>query len=82
MALASRSVNAVLSAENIAHVVTAEARSIIGAALMLPIVVPGIITAAALFGIYRGLGLNGTLTGLIIGPALRDRHAAVGRSGW
>jgi len=25
------------------------------------------ITAAALFGIYRGLGLNGTLTGLIIG---------------
>jgi putative spermidine/putrescine transport system permease protein len=41
--------------------------SIIGAALMLPIVVPGIITAAALFGVYRGLGLNGTLTGLIIG---------------
>ena len=41
--------------------------SIIGAALMLPIVVPGIITAAALFGLYRGLGLNGTLTGLIIG---------------
>ena len=41
--------------------------SIIGAALMLPIVVPAIITAAALFGIYRGLGLNGTLTGLIIG---------------
>ena len=35
--------------------------------LMLPIVVPGMITAAALFGIYRGLGLNGTLTGLIIG---------------
>jgi putative spermidine/putrescine transport system permease protein len=41
--------------------------SIIGAALMLPIVVPGIITAAALFGVYRGLGLNGTLTGLIVG---------------
>jgi putative spermidine/putrescine transport system permease protein len=37
------------------------------ACLMLPIVVPGMITAAALFGIYRGLGLNGTLTGLIIG---------------
>ncbi len=34
-------------------------------ALMLPIIVPGIITAAALFGVYRGLGLNGTLTGLI-----------------
>lgn len=37
------------------------------ACLMLPIVVPGMITAAALFGIYRGMGLNGTLTGLIIG---------------
>ena len=34
---------------------------------MLPIVVPGMITAAALFGVYRGLGLNGTLTGLVIG---------------
>jgi putative spermidine/putrescine transport system permease protein len=40
---------------------------IVGAALMLPIIVPGIITAAALFGVYRGLGLNGTLTGLVIG---------------
>jgi len=40
---------------------------IVGAMLMLPIIVPGIITAAALFGVYRGLGLNGTLTGLIIG---------------
>jgi len=37
------------------------------ACLMLPIVVPGMITAAALFGVYRGLGLNGTLTGLVIG---------------
>lgn len=37
------------------------------ACLLLPIVVPGIITAAALFGAFRGLGLNGTLTGLIIG---------------
>ena len=37
------------------------------ACLMLPIVVPGMVTAAALFGVYRGLGLNGTLTGLIIG---------------
>jgi putative spermidine/putrescine transport system permease protein len=36
------------------------------ACLMLPIVVPGMITAAALFGVYRGLGLNGTLTGLIV----------------
>ena len=41
--------------------------TLITACLMLPVVVPGIITAAALFGIYRGLGLNGTLTGLIIG---------------
>ncbi len=41
--------------------------TLIGAALMLPLIVPGIITAAALFGVYRGLGLNGTLTGLIIG---------------
>jgi len=37
------------------------------ACLMLPIVVPGMITAAALFGVYRGLGLNGTLSGLVIG---------------
>ncbi len=37
------------------------------ACLMLPVIVPGIITAAALFGVYRGLGLNGTLTGLVIG---------------
>jgi putative spermidine/putrescine transport system permease protein len=41
--------------------------TLITACLMLPIIVPGMITAAALFGIYRGLGLNGTLTGLIIG---------------
>ena len=39
----------------------------ISACLMLPIVVPGIITAAALFGVFRGLGLNGTLPGLVIG---------------
>ncbi len=39
----------------------------IQAFLMLPIVVPGIITAAALFGVFRGLGLNGTLQGLVIG---------------
>jgi putative spermidine/putrescine transport system permease protein len=43
------------------------AATIISACLMLPIVVPAIITAAALYGVYRGLGLNGTLTGLIIG---------------
>ena len=41
--------------------------SFITACLMLPIVVPGIITAAALFGVYRGIGLNGTLTDLVIG---------------
>jgi putative spermidine/putrescine transport system permease protein len=40
---------------------------LIAACLMLPIVVPGMITAAALFGVYRGLSLNGTLTGLVIG---------------
>ena len=40
---------------------------LIQACLLLPIVVPGIITAAALFGAFRGLGLNGTRTGLIIG---------------
>jgi putative spermidine/putrescine transport system permease protein len=40
---------------------------LIMACLMLPLIVPGMITAAALFGVYRGLGLNGTLTGLIIG---------------
>jgi putative spermidine/putrescine transport system permease protein len=41
--------------------------SVILACLMLPIVVPSIITAAGLYGVYRGLGLNGTLTGLVIG---------------
>jgi putative spermidine/putrescine transport system permease protein len=40
---------------------------VIMACLMLPLIVPGMITAVALFGMYRGLGLNGTLTGLIIG---------------
>jgi putative spermidine/putrescine transport system permease protein len=39
----------------------------INALLMLPILVPSIITAAGLFGIYRALALNGTITGLIIG---------------
>jgi putative spermidine/putrescine transport system permease protein len=39
----------------------------ITAVLMLPVVVPGIIAAAGLFGIYRGLGLNGTILGLVIG---------------
>jgi putative spermidine/putrescine transport system permease protein len=41
--------------------------SVIAACLMLPVVVPAVITGAALFGVYRGLGLNGTLTGLVIG---------------
>lgn len=41
--------------------------TIIFASLMLPIVVPAIITAASLYGVYSGLGLNGTITGLIIG---------------
>src|ERR1700722_19955927 len=41
--------------------------TLITACLMLPVVVPGILTAASLFGIYRGLGLNGTLTGLVVG---------------
>jgi putative spermidine/putrescine transport system permease protein len=41
--------------------------TLITACLMLPLIVPGMITAAALFGVYRGLGLNGTLTGLIVG---------------
>ena len=44
--------------------------SAIMACLMLPILIPGMITAAALFGIYRGLGLNGTLTGLITGHTI------------
>jgi putative spermidine/putrescine transport system permease protein len=41
--------------------------TLIMACLMLPLIVPGMITAAALFGVYRGMGLNGTLTGLVIG---------------
>jgi len=48
---------------------------------MLPIMVPGMITAAALFGIYRGLGLNGTLTGLIIRHTVTGRHFLQGRHG-
>ena len=43
---------------------------VIQACLMLPIVVPAIITAAALFGIFRGLGLNGTLQGLVLGHTI------------
>lgn len=39
----------------------------INAILMMPILVPSIITAAGLFGVYRGLGLNGTLSGLVVG---------------
>ena len=41
--------------------------SVVFACLMLPLVVPAIITAAALYGVYAGLGLNGTITGLVIG---------------
>ena len=41
--------------------------SLVFAILMLPLVVPAIITAAALYGVYAGLGLNGTITGLVIG---------------
>lgn len=40
--------------------------SIVSSLLMAPVVVPVIITAAALFGIFRGFGLDGTLTGLIL----------------
>lgn len=40
---------------------------IIRGLLLAPIVVPGILVAAGLFGVFRGLGLNGTLTGLAIG---------------
>lgn len=40
--------------------------AIVSSLLMAPLVVPVIITAAALFGIFGGLGLNGTLAGLIL----------------
>lgn len=40
--------------------------SIVSALLMAPVVVPVIITAAAMFGVFRGFGLYGTLTGLIL----------------
>lgn len=40
--------------------------AIISSILMAPVVVPVIITAAAVFGFFGGLGLNGTLGGLII----------------
>lgn len=39
----------------------------LGALLLAPMVVPGVITAAGLYIAYRFLGLNGTLTGLVIG---------------
>ncbi|MBR0646710.1 ABC transporter permease [Plastoroseomonas hellenica] len=39
----------------------------VGAALMAPLVVPSIITSAGLYIAYRGFGLNGTLTGMVIG---------------
>lgn len=40
---------------------------VIGALMMTPMVVPSIITAAGLYIVYRGVGLNGTLTGIVIG---------------
>ena len=40
--------------------------SIVSGLLMAPVVVPVIITAAAMFGVFRGFGLYGTLTGLIL----------------
>lgn len=43
---------------------------LMGAFLMVPMVVPGIITAAGLYIIYRGLGLNGTLPGMVIGHVI------------
>ncbi len=43
---------------------------LVGAFLMAPIVVPGVISAAGLYIVYRGLGLNGTLTGIVIGHTM------------
>jgi putative spermidine/putrescine transport system permease protein len=40
--------------------------AIISSVLMAPLVVPVIITAAALYGLFGGLGLNGTLGGFIL----------------
>jgi putative spermidine/putrescine transport system permease protein len=40
--------------------------SIVSSLLMAPVVVPVIITAAATFGVFRGIGLYGTLTGFIL----------------
>jgi putative spermidine/putrescine transport system permease protein len=40
--------------------------SLVSSLLMAPVVVPVIITAAAMFGVFRGFGLYGTLAGLII----------------
>jgi putative spermidine/putrescine transport system permease protein len=34
--------------------------------IMAPVVTPVIITAAGIFGVFRGFGLNGTLSGLIL----------------
>lgn len=44
--------------------------AIVSSFLMAPVVVPVIITAAAMFGIFRGFGLYGTLTGLILAHAV------------
>ena len=43
---------------------------VIGACLMAPIVVPGVISAAGLYIVYRGIGLNGTLPGVVIGHTI------------
>jgi putative spermidine/putrescine transport system permease protein len=40
--------------------------AIVSSLLMAPVVVPVIITAAAMFGVFRGFGLYGTLTGFIL----------------
>lgn len=38
----------------------------VGAAIMAPLVIPGIIVAAAIYGVFRAVSLDGTLTGFII----------------
>ncbi len=42
------------------------AAGVLWGVLLLPLVVPGVVTAAALFGAYARLGLNGTLAGLVL----------------
>lgn len=57
---------AALALNRSTHILASAARAV----LMAPLVVPAIITGAALYGLFRGWGINGTRGGLILAHVL------------